>query len=53
MIQYQFLHTQFNQISDDKQDIYLYGVLFTKLLGQAANKNPIFMFKKTGQLHFS
>ena len=49
---YQLPHTQFGQINDHKHDIYLYGKLFTKLLGQAANKNTKFMFTKTGLLLF-
>ena len=44
MIKYQLPHTQFDQISDHKHDIYLYGKLFPKLLAQAANKNTNFIF---------
>ena len=36
---YQLPHARFDQISDHKHDIYLYGKLSTKLLTQAANKN--------------
>ena len=39
IIKYQLLHTQFDQISDYKHDIYLYGKISTKLLAQAANEN--------------
>ena len=40
---------RFDQISDTKHDIYLYGKLSTKLLAKAAYKNIKFMFKKTGR----
>ena len=39
MIKYQLIDTRFDQISDDKHDIYLYGKLLTELLVQAANKS--------------
>ena len=52
MIKYQHSHTWFNQISDHKHDIYLYGKLFTKLLAQATNENTKSVFTKTGQLFF-
>ena len=39
MIKYQLRHTQLDQISDHKHDIYLYGKLPTELLVQAANEN--------------
>ena len=35
-VKYQLHHTQFDQSSDHKHDIYLYGKLSTKLLAQAA-----------------
>ena len=38
MIKYQLLHKCFDQISDQKHDIDLYGKLFTKLLAQVAIK---------------
>ena len=44
---------RFDQISDTKHDIYLYGKLSTKLLAKAAYKNIKFMFKKTERLFFS
>ena len=53
MIKSQLPHMQFNQISDYKHDIYLYGKLSTKLLAQAADKNTTLMFMNTGQLTFS
>ena len=37
-IKYQLPHTWFDQISDHKHDIHLYGKLSTKLLAQTANK---------------
>ena len=52
MIKCQLPHTRFDQISDNKHDIYLYEKLFTKLLAQAVNKNTKFMFKKTGRFVF-
>ena len=36
LIKYQLPHTQSDQISDHKHDIYLYGKLTTNLLAQAA-----------------
>ena len=53
IMKYQLSHMQFNQISDHKDDIYLNGKLYTKLLGQAVNKNTKFMFIKSVQLLFS
>ena len=54
MIKYQLPHMRFDHISDHKYDIYLYGKLSTKLLGQGgANKNTKLMFTKTGQMFFS
>ena len=53
MIKYQLPYTQFDQISDDKHDIYLHGKLSTKLLAKTANKNTKFMFTKTGLPLFS
>ena len=50
MIKYQLPHTRFDEISDHKHDIYLYRMLFTKLLARASNKNTKSMFMKTGQL---
>ena len=47
MIEYQLLHTRFDQISDYKHDIYLTGKLSTKQLAQEADKNIEFMFTKT------
>ena len=47
MIKYYLPLTRFDQISDHKHDIYLYGKLPTKLLAQEANKNTNFMFTKT------
>ena len=44
MIKCQLPHTRFDQISDNKRDIYLYEKLYTKLLAQAVNKNTKFMF---------
>ena len=44
VIKYSLPHTQFDQISDHKRDIYFYGKLSTKPLAQAANKNTKFMF---------
>ena len=41
MIEYQLLHTEFDQISDHKQGIYLSGNLATKWLQQAANNYTI------------
>ena len=52
MIRYQFPCTRFDQISNHKHDIYLYGKLSNRLLAQAANKNTKFMFTKTGWLLF-
>ena len=49
MIKHQLLHTRFDQITDDKHDIYLYGKLSTKLLLQVVNKNTKLMFTKTGR----
>ena len=49
----QLPHKRFDQISDHKCDIYVYGKVITKLLAQAANKNTKFMFSKTGRLLFS
>ena len=42
MIKYQHPHTQFNQISDHKHDIYLYGKLCTKnkFFTQMLEKEP-------------
>ena len=37
-IKYQLPHTWFDQISDHKHDIHLYGKLSTKLLAQTAKK---------------
>ena len=53
MIKYQLPLTRFDQISDRKHGIYLYGKLSTKQLAQAASKNTNFMFIKTGRLLFS
>ena len=39
MIKYQLSRTQFDQISDHKHGIYLYGKLSTKLLAQPANES--------------
>ena len=47
MINYQLPHTRFDEISDHIHDIYLYRMLSTKLIAQAANKNTKFMFTKT------
>ena len=44
MLKYQLPDTRFDQISDHKHDIYLYGKLSTKLLAQAANKNTKLVF---------
>ena len=44
MIKCQLPDMRFVQISDHKHDIWLYGKLSTKLLAQAANKNPKCMF---------
>ena len=52
MIKHQLLYTRFDQISDHKHDIYLYGNLSTKFLLKAPKKNTKFMFSKTGQLLF-
>ena len=52
MIKCQLPYMQFNQISDHKHDIYLYGKLSTKLLAQAAYENTKFMFTKTGWLKY-
>ena len=52
MIKHQLPHMQFDQISDHKHGIYLYGKLYTKLLGQAANKNIKFMFTKLDSCFF-
>ena len=53
LIKYQLPHKRFDQISDHKHEIYLYGKISTKLLAQAANKNTNFRFTKTGGLLFS
>ena len=52
MIKYQLLQAWFDQISDQKHDIYLYGKPSIKLLAQAAHKNTKFIFMKTGRLLF-
>ena len=39
MVKYQLPHTRFNQSSDHKHDICLYGKLSNKLFVQAVNKN--------------
>ena len=44
---------RFDQISDHKHDIYLYGKLSIKLFAQASNKNTKFMFTKTGNFLFT
>ena len=44
---------RFDQISDHKNDIYLYGKLCTNLLAQAVNKSTKVMFTKTRRLLFS
>ena len=51
-IKYQLPYMRFDQIIDHKHDIYLYGMLSTKLLAQAANENTKIMFTKTGLLLF-
>ena len=43
MVKHQLPHTRFDQISDHKHDIYLYGKLSSKLLAQTANKNTKFI----------
>ena len=53
MIKYQLAHARFDQISDHKHDIYLYGKLSAELLVQAATNDTKFMFTKTGHLLFS
>ena len=53
MIKYQLPHTRFDQISNHKHDIHLYGKLSPKLLEQAASKNTKFMLTKTGRLLLS
>ena len=50
MIKYQFPNTRFDQISDLKHGIHLYGKLFTMLLVQIANKNTNFLFMGKRQL---
>ena len=53
MTKYQLPHTRFNQVNDDKHDVYLHGKLSINLLVQATNENTKFMFTKTGRLLFS
>ena len=53
MIKYQLPYTWFDQISDHKHGIYLYGKLSAKVLVEAADKNTKFMFMKTRRLFFS
>ena len=48
----QLPYTRFDQISDHKHEIHLYGKLSTKLLMQAANESTEFMLTKTGGLPF-
>ena len=45
-IKYQLPHTRFNQISDRKHDIYLYGTLSSNLLARPAHVNTKCMFTK-------
>ena len=52
IIKYQLPNMRPDQISDHKHDIYLFGKLSTKLLGQAANRNSKLIFTKTGQFFF-
>ena len=42
MIKYQLPHMGFDQISDDKDDMYFNGKLCSNLLPQTANKNTTF-----------
>ena len=44
MIKYSLPHKRFDQISNHKHDIYLYGKLSAKVLAQATNKNTKSMF---------
>ena len=41
----QLPHKRFDQISDHKYDIYVYGKVITKLLALAANKNTYHVFQ--------
>ena len=45
-------HIWFDEISNDKHDIYLYGKLSTKLLAQAADKNANLCLIKLGGCFF-
>ena len=44
IVKYQVPHMRFDQISNHKHDIYLYGKLSAKLLVQAANKNTKILY---------
>ena len=53
MNNYQLPHAQFDQTSDQKHNINLYGKLSTKLLAQAAKKSSKSILTKTEKLLFS
>ena len=52
MIKHQLPDTRFDQISDHKPGICLYGKLCAKLIAQAPNKNTKFLFTKTELLKY-